>query len=270
MDKIFLIQLVTSFFIGGTAIAVLSIFAERVHERIAGIIISFPTTIALSFFFIGWAISPEKVVEVAPVIPFMEGVVMIFTVVYLYLSKIKISKIPSMALCVFGSLSVWFVLTLSLVVVQISNIWISLAGYIVLTAIAYYFITFKSHTISVYSALRYSNLEKIGRAIFAGAVIALSVYLSKTLGPIWGVVFGAFPAVYLSTMTIVYWHYDSPYLFKVWKNSPLGSMVFLIYALSVMYTFPAFGLIWGTLVSYLISGVLMFIQMRIMKVPFSK
>lgn len=262
MEKLFLIQLVSSFLIGGSVIALLSIIAERANERVAGIIISFPTTIAIGFFFVGWAVSPQKVAELTPVIPAMEGVVMIFTMAYLYLSKIKLPKIGSMLLCTVGSLGVWFVLTYSLVLVELSNLWISLALYVVLTAISYYFITVKPHVSSPRKTLNYSHLEKLIRAVFAGSVITLAVYLSKTLGPIWGVVFSAFPAVYTSTMSIVYWHHDSAYLFKVWKNSPLGSLVFLAYALIAMVTFPAFGLIWGTVISYLGSGLLMMVLMK--------
>lgn len=262
MDKLFLIQLVTSFFVGGAVIALLSILAERAHESIAGIIISFPTTIALGFFFIGWTLSPMKVAAVAPVIPVMEGVVMIFTLVYLYLSKVRVPKFFSMILCTLGSLGVWFVLTFTLVRLDVSNLWVSLLGYVVLTSISYYFITVRPHTPSTHVMLRYSATEKLGRAIFAGAVITLSVYLSKTLGPLWGVVFSAFPAVYISTMTIVYWHYDSSYLFKVWKNSPVGSLVFLIYAVSAIYTFPAWGLVWGTIGSYVLSSLCMVALMQ--------
>ena len=113
MDRLFIVQLITSFVVGGSFIAFMSFIAEKASERIAGMIISLPATIAISFFFIGWALSPQKVAEIAPVLPVMEGVVMLFAVTYLYLSKIKLKKLASITLCLAGGLFVWFILRIN-------------------------------------------------------------------------------------------------------------------------------------------------------------
>ncbi|MCF7918105.1 DUF3147 family protein [Candidatus Gracilibacteria bacterium] len=264
-ETLFIIQLVTSFVVGGVFIAFLSFIAEKASEKTAGIIISLPATIALSFFFIGWTLSPEKVAEVAPIVPIMEGVIMLFTITYLSLSRIKLNKIPSIILCTLGGLFVWFVLAIPLALIELSNISISIIGYVILTTIAYYFITVKVHQKSIYVPLKYSILQKIFRATFAGFIIALSVFLAKTLGPFWGGVFSSFPAVYLSTFIIVHWHYDSFFLFKVWKNSPLGSIIFVIYPLTAIYTFPAFGIWGGTIFSYAICLIAFLFLIKIQK-----
>lgn len=57
VETLFIIQLITSFLVGGAVIALLSFIAERVHKRIAGIVLAFPTTVALGFFFLGWTLS---------------------------------------------------------------------------------------------------------------------------------------------------------------------------------------------------------------------
>lgn len=66
MDKLFIIQLVTSFFVGGAFIILLVTLAERVPKRIAGVIIIFPSTIALGFFFLAWVLSAESIARAAP------------------------------------------------------------------------------------------------------------------------------------------------------------------------------------------------------------
>ena len=255
MDKLFLIQLITSFLIGGFFIALLSFMAERASEKTAGMIISFPSTVAISFFFIGWALSPEKVAEIAPVVPVMSGVVMMFAATYLYISKIKMKKLTSMILCTIGGLSIWFIFAIPLAIIKLSNLFVSLIGYILLAGIAYYLLTVKSRQKSLHVPLKYTFAQKIGRAIFAGLIIALAIFLSKALGPFWGGVFSMFPAVFLSSLLIMHWHYDSSFLFKIWKNSPLGSIIFVIYPITAIYTFPALGIWWGTIVSYIICSI---------------
>ncbi len=257
------IQLITSFLAGGIIIALLGLIAEKASEKTAGIIISFPTTIAIGFFFVGWATSPQAVADVAPIIPAMEGVVMIFTTVYLYLSKIRLSKFASLSLCTFGSLLAWAGLAFPLAVTNFNNFFVSVVIYIILTGISYYLITLRTHEkINENPTIKYTYKEKFYRALFAGLVMALAVYLSKTLGTVWGIVFSAFPAVYISTMTILLKKHNSAFLFRVWKNSPVGSLVFVIFAVVAMYAFPEFGLFWGTLISYIISGLAMYWLMK--------
>jgi len=259
MDKLFIIQLITSFFVGGAMIAALSLLAEKSSEKIAGIVISLPSTIAISFFFIGWATSPEKIAEISPVIPAMEGGVMMFTVTYLYLSKLKIPKVFSMMLCTIGSLLIWSLFAFPIAITQLTNMWLSFAIYIVFGGIAYYLLTVLPKGTSNHKPLHYTTVQIIGRAIFAGSIITLAVFLSKVLDPFWGGVLSAFPAVFISTLTIVYWYYDSGYLFKVWKNAPMGSIIFTVYPFAAIYTFPAFGIWGGTLASYSVCLVVFWI-----------
>ncbi|MBU0577147.1 DUF3147 family protein [Patescibacteria group bacterium] len=256
MDNLFLIQLISSFLVGGSLIAFLSFIAEKASEKVAGIIITLPSTIVISFFFIGWTLSPEKIAEIAPIVPIVGGATMIFATTYLYLSKIKLKKPYSIALCLIGSLFIWFAFAIPIGLLKISNLAISLTGYIILLSIAYYFLTIRPKKKSTHVILKYSTGQKISRAIFVGFIIALTVFLAKTLGAFWGGVFSAFPAVFLSTLVILHWHYDSSFLFKIWKTSPLGSIMFIVYPLTAMHTFPAFGIVLGTIISYLISMVI--------------
>jgi len=80
MDNLFALQLITSFFVGGSLIALLSFIAERASEKMAGVIISLPATISISYFFIGWVLSPVKVAEIAPAAPVLAGGTLMFAV----------------------------------------------------------------------------------------------------------------------------------------------------------------------------------------------
>jgi len=163
-----------------------------------------------------------------------------------------------MLICTLGGLIAWFVIAVPLAIIKFDNLYLSLSGYLVLLLTAFYFLTVSPKQKALHIPLKYSVWQKIGRAIFAGSIITLAVFLSKTLGPFWGGIFSIFPAVFLSTLTIVYWHYDSLFLFKMWKNAPIGSVIFTLYPITAIYTFPAFGIWGGTFASYSICLLLFF------------
>lgn len=261
MSRLFIIQLIASFLVGGSLIALLSFIAERSSERIAGMIISLPSTAAVSLFFIGWTLSPETIALIAPLAPLTASIIILFTITYLYLSKIQTKKPLAILWCATGSVCVWLLLSLPLAILQFSHWPLALLVYGCTFVIGYYFITVRNHQPSLQNVIRYTTVQKIQRAIIAGGIITLAVFLSKVVNPFWGAIVSYFPVAYLTTFIILHWHYDSAFLFKVWKNSPLGSLVFITYPLVAMYTFPAFGIIIGTLTAYAASLV-MFMVLR--------
>lgn len=253
MDKIFLLQVVVSFLFGGAFVAFLTFWAEKSTARVAGIIISVPSTIAIGYLFMGLTVSAEAVAKVAPMVPMGSGILMIFTMVYLYMSKIPLKKSYSVALCTVSSLFVWFLLALPMAIYKFDKIWISILVYIVCLALGFQFLTIRVKLKAYHKPLVYTIWEKVFRSVFAGGIIALIVVLSKTFGPFWGGVFTVFPAVFLSSMIVFHIRYDSDFLFRIWKNSPIGSLVFVSFAIASIYTFPAFGVIGGLIGSYFVS-----------------
>lgn len=250
MPKIFIIQLIVTFIVGGSFIAFLSFLAEKASEKVAGLIISLPSTVAISFFFIGWALSPQEIGRIAPIVPVGTAAVLMFTITYLYLSKLKMPKKWSILLCLSGSLLVWFACAVPLAVFEFSNLWISLGIYVIFAVISYFLLTIKPKVKEIGVFLKYSALQKVFRALFAGFIVTLAVFLAKVLGPFWGGVFAIFPAVFMTTLLILHWNYDSNFLFRVWKNSPLGTLVFVVYSVIAMYSFPEFGIVWGSILAY--------------------
>ncbi|MDP2624629.1 MAG: DUF3147 family protein [Candidatus Peregrinibacteria bacterium] len=255
MLTVFQLQLLASFFLGGGMIALLSFWAERAPSRTAGVILSLPSTVAIGLFFIGWTLGPERMPEVVAPIPFTAGSVFLFVIAYLYLSKLKLPKPASMLLCISASLTIWLAISFPIAISGFNNLGLSLLAFITLGLIGYYFITLKPHTRASQKPLTYTPLQKIARAAFAGSIITIAVYLANTLGPVWGGVFSYFPAVYTSTLLILHWKYNSDFLFKVFKHTPIGSIPTITFAIACAYTFPVFGVVGGILLAYGISLV---------------
>ena len=84
MVNVFLTQVIASFIVGGIFVAALSIFAERAKKKAAGVIISLPSTVLVSYFFIGWTLSPQAVADIVPVTILVSGVIHLFLIAYLY------------------------------------------------------------------------------------------------------------------------------------------------------------------------------------------
>jgi len=257
MNKLFYIQLITSFIIGGGGIALLSFLAERVRTRFAGIVLAFPSTAALGFFFLGWTLSAETVAEIIPATLIPLGLVVLFPALYIYVAEFSAKFLKSKVLQIFisfiVSIGVWFLLSLPIAVYELNSFAVGLAGYIILALLSHWLLHRKKYEKP--ASLFYSFGQKIGRAAFAGFIIVMVVFLGKTLSPFWGGVFTMFPAALSSSLMILHWYYDAKFLFPTVQKFPMGSVTILVYSLTVMLVFPLVGFILGTIVAYFASLV---------------
>ena len=257
MNKLFYIQLITSFIAGGVFIAFLTFIAEKVDMRISGIILALPSTAALGFFFLGWSLSPEVVANIIPSSFIPLGLSVLFVAVYIYLAdfigRFIRSKLLQIIFCTLVGLFVWFALAVPVVLYKINNFMVGLIGYGFLITITHWLLHRKNFHKP--ASKKYSFNQKLGRSIFAGYMIALVVFLGKTLGPIWGSVFAVFPAAFLSSLIILHKYYNPENLFSTFQKIALGSLTLLVYLLTVMIIFPFAGFILGTALAYIMSLV---------------
>ncbi|OGH90785.1 MAG: hypothetical protein A2479_01845, partial [Candidatus Magasanikbacteria bacterium RIFOXYC2_FULL_39_8] len=223
MSKLFIYQLIISFFVGGFVIALLGYIAERANKKIAGSILSLPSTALIAYIFMAWTVSPSAAAQVVPATIAANLAVSLFTIAFVYLSKIKLPRIYSIILSFLGALAIWSSIAIPIAIFKFSHIVASLILYSIGLIMGYYFLTKKNNAPEHIAPLTYSLWQKIGRALFAGSIITLAVYLSKTLHPFWGGVLSSFPATYSSTFIILRWYYDPGMLSKVARSIPFGS-----------------------------------------------
>src|SRR5689334_4880499 len=127
------LQLLSSFLLAGSVITALSLIAERANERVAGIIMMFPSTIVLGFFFLGLSTSAEKVAHVVPATLIPLGLVSFSSVIYifaaLFYSRFISSKmLQILATIVTGSLA-WFILASPFAIWRPNSVVIGIPGY---------------------------------------------------------------------------------------------------------------------------------------------
>jgi hypothetical protein len=268
LNKLFFFQIVTSFVVGGAGIALLSFIAERASSRTAGIVLAFPSTGALGYFFLAWAASPEAVAKIIPATFIPLGLTAMFPVFYTSIAEALSPHLSRKSFQVLASFFLstvcWLALALPAALFKFSNFALGLIGYILLVLLADFFLHHKKHSKS--PTLSYTTGQKIGRAAFVGLIIVIVLVLGKTLGIVWGGVFAMFPAAFSSSLMILHWYYDSENVSAASQKAPIGSLSICVYSLVVMVTFPRFGFVAGTALSYVGSLITTLILLKIQAV----
>jgi uncharacterized membrane protein (GlpM family) len=242
--------------VGGSLITLLSLIAEKTNQHISGIIMMFPTTLVLGFFFLGLTTNAQNVSNVIPATLIPLGIVIFSSVIYIYCAifyenKVK-NKLPQIFTSLLSSMVIWFILAAPFAIYKFSNKLIGIIGFIIIVSITHLILQSKHYELSLNRPM-YTKKQILIRALFTGSIIATVVLLGKTLNPFWGGIFTMFPAATFATLIILHFYYEPKQLFYFMKSAPLGAISLFIYAISVMLLFPKLGIWAGTLISYIIS-----------------
>jgi MFS family permease len=265
MSGIFILQLALSFIVGSGIITLLTFLAERVDKKTAGVVITFPTTLALGFFFLGWAVSPEAVANVVPATLIPLGLAILFPALYAYISSFFSRYIDSKAIQILItfilSIGVWFAIAVPVVVYELNDLLIGVVGYFLLITLSHVLLHRREYEKPV--TLEYTSFQKIIRSIFVGFIVFLVVLFGKLLSPFWGAIFAMFPAALTSFVIILHWYYGSSSIFGTMQKIATGSFSLFVYAIITMFIFPAVGFVLGTVLAYLGSLAVSLVTLRL-------
>jgi len=251
----FWLDILLAFLAGGGWIMLITVAADRFGTKIGGFIGGLPSTIVVSLLFIGVVQGPATASEVTTVIPLSMAFSGIFLAAYALLAK------KGFFIGLILSLLLWFLLSSLIIVFRINNFIFATTGYLILFLLAWLVFT-KYLDIPSLGVVRphFSAGYLILRGLFGGFIIAFTVVISKLGGPIFGGIFGAFPAVFMSTIIISYKSNGLEFSRSITKPLFFSGMInVIIYSTAVRYLYPGYGLVWGTMLSYLISMVSAFL-----------
>ncbi len=239
----FELQLVISFLVGGLLISLQSLIAERVPSKWKGVVLTVPTTMAIGFFFTGLVKSPADISEIAIAVPAT------LAVTYVFIASMALLAKYGLVVSLLVSNLIWFLGAYILIVAGDLSLELSLGIFLVLITGSYLVIDNEDKPLKSFPMI-FSNVAV--RALFAGVIVVGVVYLSKTLGNIWGALMAVFPASMTSTLLIYFKTQGSEVIPFVSRSMFFpGSIGFVLYALVAGWSFPIVGIWWGTLVSYL-------------------
>ncbi len=261
MNILFLFQLIVTFLVGSLWLTGATILAEKFGSKIGGVIAGMPSSIVIALFFIGWTQTPVAASQATVVVPLIMGFDGLFIITFAALVR------QSFPLALISSLFVWLCLSFALVLIHFNNFGLSLIGFLGLLLVSYVVMEYVLHVKSLAgrnTAFSFSNV--LMRGLVSGVIITLAVAFAKLGGPLVGGVFASFPAVFLSTMILTYFAQGRAFSVSVMKTLLLsGTINATVYASAVRFLYPLFGLIGGTISSFLLSLVSMYVVFLLVK-----
>lgn len=243
MEHLLLIKIAVSI---GTVLG-LSLVAERVSPRLAGLLSGYPLGTAIALFFIGIENSAGFAAESAVYTLPGLGAALCLAAAYYAGSRLIQGK-PAVILAAIAAIIGFIVVSAAFAELPAR---LSIAVAVPLAAILLFAYLFRR--IENAPALRRSRLgPKVlaFRAALATAVVLAITGSAALIGPEWAGLLSAFPSSAFPLFLVIHWTYGGPAVHTIIKNYPAGMGALVTYSLSVALTYNSLGVGLGTIVSF--------------------
>lgn len=232
----------------------LSIIAERISPRAAGILSGYPAGSAIALFFIGLEQGAGFAGRSAPYnVSGITATLVLLLIYYLVSARVRRFTILAASAAGIGG----FFAAIGLLNALRLPPW---AG-AVLTAAAIPGFHHLFREIPDAQITRRVQLDLpvlLFRAALSALIILLVTGAAHLAGPNLTGLFSAFPATAYPLLLIVHLTYGTRQAHTVVKNMPQGLGSLVVYSLTVWLTYPTIGLYWGTLLSFGAATVYLF------------
>ncbi|MCK5076811.1 MAG: DUF3147 family protein [Calditrichia bacterium] len=260
MDKMFFIKVVISFIVSGIWIAAATLFAERFGSKIGGLFSNLPSNILISLLFIALVNDVNYVVNAVPGIP----IGMAINTLFLFFFVILLPY--GLVISTIVSLTIWFLFASLASFLNFTNFFINVIIYLIITLIAFLVLEKIIKMPSVKkSTKKYTKIQMLLRVIFAGSTVSSVIIISKFFNPYIVGIFSTFPAVLLSTMVILTINQNKEFAQATGKILILSSSNIVIYGLAVYFTYPILGIVYGTIISFIIAFLWVWMFMPVVR-----
>lgn len=241
-------QVLLSFTLAGSWIAVLTLMAERFGSKAGGLIANLPSNIMITLIFITLAHGHGFIQGMLPAIPVGLLIDSIFLMVFILLLHYNL------VVAILGSLGTWLLLALVADRIQLEALWINIANYLIVTVIVFLVVEYGWKLPAVgRSAKKYTIGQMAIRAGFAGGIVGGVVLISHFVPAYLTGIISTFPAVLFSSMVILAVNQGKAFAQATGKVMILSTSNIMVYTLGVYYTYPLLGIVAGTMVSFLLA-----------------
>ena len=224
----------------------LSLIAEKVSPKVAGVLAGYPLGSSIVLFFFGAEHGAQFAANAA--IYMAAGLVgeLIFLFCYFKTSAFAKSKqdITTPSLGALGGffISVWlihFIHLNALVAILIFFTAIIIFGYLFRTI----------PDVRITEKIKLPPIVVLLRGILAAGIVLIITGIARMIGPTWAGLLGAFPTTLFPLILIIHWTYGKEYAHTFIKHVPRGLGSLLIYLICVITLYPFWGVYWGTAAS---------------------
>ena len=248
-------------------VVALSVIAEHVSPRIAGILSGYPLGAAITLFFLGLEIGVDFAAESARYT--MVGLIATQTFAFVYykcsLRAANGSKIADIILSAGAGISAYF-LTITLC----QRLHTDLATAFLLSGfsiVGFSYLLKDVSDVKIEGKIPLNLTALVGRGLFAAVVIVLITVSARAVGPAWAGLFSAFPLTMLPLLVIMHFSHRVEHVHTTIKNGPKGIGSVLVYALAVNLWYPHLGVYLGTLVAYILATIYLVLVARFWRTP---
>jgi len=250
MDSIFLLKVISSFVIAGSWIALSTTIAERLGSKVGGLISNLPSNILVSLIFVALVNDVSYVARTAISVPLGISICTLFLVVFIYFLRFNLF------IAVSTSLIFWFLSAFLSSTLRLDNFYINISISLIIIFFSAIFLEKVLKTPSVKNTKRRLSFSQfVGRILFSGSIVAAVVIISKLSNPYFVGIFATFPAMLLSTMIILTINQGKKFAQGTGKILALSLSNTVVYIFAVYFTYPEFGILWGTIISYSLSAL---------------
>jgi hypothetical protein len=231
-------------------VVTLSVLAEVVSPRFAGVLSGYPLGAAISLFFMGLEISPDFAAQSATYT--MTGLIatQMFAFGYYRISVLTLGfpKAAGMICAALGGLAGFFLVTWLCHLVTFTR-W--LAVLVAALAIPIFTVLFRRiPNVRIQNRAPLTFAVVLLRSLIAGFFVVIITSTASLVGPRWAGLFAALPITMLPFVMIIHHTYQPEHVHAILKNVPRGLGSLLVYALAVSWFYPGKGVALGTLIAY--------------------
>ncbi len=220
----------------------LTLVAERVSMRIAGLLSGAPLTAVLVYFFVGRDLGIDYVVDSVPYSIAAFTGTLSFVLTYYWTSS-RLQRYSAL-----GGLGAAVIVFLAVAAV-LAAIPFNLVGATALTVSAIAlsaWLVRKIEFIKVERPVRFTLRQLLLRGGCAALLITIVISLAELVGSRWTGILVGFPATLLPTYLIIHLTYGKASTHAMVRGFPTGMGSIILYILLVPFTFPAWGPAGGT------------------------
>lgn len=228
--------------------------ADRYGASRGGFLGGLPSTGAVGLFFIGWSQSVGAAVDATAVFPLAFGITFSFLVFY------SLPAREGFWLRMAVALLLWFMVSAAFAASGFDDFGLCLAGG-VLICVAGYLARLRAGIPEVSSnKVEFAWSHVLLRVVLGGSVVATVVILTRVAGPLVGGILSAAPAIWTSSLFVADRAHGVQFSRSLTGSfMKTGMLTVMPYGVAVRYLYPAIGIWWGTLVSYLAISPLVYL-----------
>ncbi len=247
--------LVSKVLVSITFVVGLSLVAERVSPRVAGILAGYPLGAAISLFFIGIENGREFAAQGA--VYTLGGLSASLVFVYFYYrvsSKVRRWELLASTLAGIAGF-----LVAAKVLIQIDLGLVKACLVTIGCIFLFYYLFRKIPNVMVKEKVNFTLAVLAFRAIMAALIILIVTGSAKWVGPNWAGVLSAFPVTLFPLLVLIHIAYGREQVHTIIKNFPLGLGALIVYVTTVRFTYPEIGVGLGTAWSFVAATLYLII-----------